>query len=168
MSPASAPSVEWVLLNYRLPREPSTPRIAVWRKLKKLGVAQVGDGVVALPADTRTREQFDGLAEEIVEYEGQAGVWLARCTSASQEASLRAQMSSARAGEYTELLAAISAAESRDLPARRAVLKRLRSRLRLISRRDYFPPPERDRVDVAIQTFANALDDAAIDAEVSS
>ncbi|MEV4644831.1 hypothetical protein [Saccharopolyspora sp. NPDC049357] len=37
---------EWVLLSYRMPREPSTPRIAVWRKLKRLGVAQLADGVV--------------------------------------------------------------------------------------------------------------------------
>lgn len=45
----------WVLLSYRLPREPSTPRITIWRKLKRLGVAQISDGLVALPADARTR-----------------------------------------------------------------------------------------------------------------
>ena len=45
---------QWVLLSYRIPREPSTPPIAVWRKLKRLGVGQIGDGVVALPADART------------------------------------------------------------------------------------------------------------------
>ena len=39
----------WVLLGYRLPREPSTPRITVWRKLKRLGVVQLSDGMVALP-----------------------------------------------------------------------------------------------------------------------
>jgi hypothetical protein len=46
---------QWVLLSYRLPREPSTPRITIWRKLKRLGVAQISDGLVALPADARTR-----------------------------------------------------------------------------------------------------------------
>jgi hypothetical protein len=56
-----------VLLAYRLPREPSTPRIAVWRKLERLGVARLGDGLVGLPADTRNREQVDWLAQEIVE-----------------------------------------------------------------------------------------------------
>jgi membrane AbrB-like protein len=50
---------EWVLLSYRMPREPSTPRIAVWRKLKRLGIAQLSDGLVALPADARTREQLE-------------------------------------------------------------------------------------------------------------
>jgi hypothetical protein len=29
----------WVLLSYRMPREPSTPRITIWRKLKRLGIA---------------------------------------------------------------------------------------------------------------------------------
>jgi hypothetical protein len=56
-------TVEWVLLSYRLPREPSTPRIALWRKLRNLGVAKLGDGLVALPQDPRTREQFE-IGEE--------------------------------------------------------------------------------------------------------
>jgi hypothetical protein len=32
---------DWVLLAYRLPREPSTPRIALWRGLRRLGAAQI-------------------------------------------------------------------------------------------------------------------------------
>jgi len=49
----------WVLLVYRMPREPSTPRIAIWRKLKQLGVAQLADGLVALPRDERTQEHLE-------------------------------------------------------------------------------------------------------------
>jgi hypothetical protein len=45
--------------------EPSTPRIAVWRRLRRLGVVQVGDGLVALPADARTREQLKWVAEDV-------------------------------------------------------------------------------------------------------
>ncbi len=37
-----AGAMEWLLLAYRMPREPSTPRIAVWRKLARLGVAKLG------------------------------------------------------------------------------------------------------------------------------
>ena len=55
----------WVLLAFRLPREPSTPRIAVWRKLKRLGVAQLLDGLVALPLDSRNREQLEWLAADV-------------------------------------------------------------------------------------------------------
>src|SRR6266508_2903808 len=45
-----------------MPREPSTPRIAIWRKRKRLGVAQLGDGLITLPADARTRGQLDWIA----------------------------------------------------------------------------------------------------------
>src|SRR5712671_1575833 len=75
--PANGPG-NWVLLSYRMPREPSTPRITIWRKLKRLGVAQLGDGLIALPADARTREHLDWIAEEIVESGGTAAVWHAQ------------------------------------------------------------------------------------------
>jgi hypothetical protein len=46
-----------VLLAYKLPPEPSTPRIALWRPLRRLGDAQP----IARPADSRTREQLEWL-----------------------------------------------------------------------------------------------------------
>src|SRR6266699_429636 len=94
----------WVLLAYRLPREPSTPRITVWRKLERLGVARLGDGLVALPADARTREQIDWLAEEIVEAGGVATVWLATPGSAAQERAIATTMRAARAAEYRAVI----------------------------------------------------------------
>lgn len=54
----------WLLLAYRLPREPSTPRIAVWRKLDQLGAVRLGDGLVWVPADARTSEQIGWIAED--------------------------------------------------------------------------------------------------------
>src|SRR5882762_12023430 len=94
---------ECVLLSYRIPREPSTPRIAIWRKLKRLGVAQLGDGLVALPADARTREQIDWIAEEITEADGTASVWLAQPASLTQERELATAMATARAEEYRKV-----------------------------------------------------------------
>ncbi|HEY0638981.1 MAG TPA: Chromate resistance protein ChrB, partial [Pseudonocardiaceae bacterium] len=96
-------SAEWVLLCYRVPREPSTPRIAVWRRLKALGVAQLGDGVVALPADARTREQLQWVAEDVEQAGGVAMLWTARPDSADDERRLAGQMSAARAQEYAVL-----------------------------------------------------------------
>src|SRR5205823_1282066 len=95
----------WVLLCYRLPREPSTPRITVWRKLKRLGVAQLADGLVALPADARTREQLEWIADEITEAGGEASIWLAQPASAAQERDLAQRLATARAAEYTAVIA---------------------------------------------------------------
>ena len=150
---------EWVLLSYRLPREPSTPRITLWRKLKKLGVAQLADGVAAFPADARTRELFEWLAEEVVESGGQAGVWLARPSTASQERELAAQIADARAAEYSELESSAAVAVGLSTAARAGALRRLRAQWRQITRRDFFPPPERDRARAAVDALAAAIDE---------
>ena len=76
----------WVLLAYRLPREPSTPRIALWRHLRRLGALQLLDGLVALPLGPETREQLEWLADEVVEAGGEATVWIAEPGQRAQEA----------------------------------------------------------------------------------
>jgi hypothetical protein len=150
-----AGSGEWVLLTYRLPREPSTPRSAVWRKLRKLGVAQISDGLVALPAGPRTREQLEWVAEEVTDAGGTAAIWLARPTTRAQEEQLAATMAAARAAEYQELIAAAAAVASTADPAARAgAARRLRNGLRAIQRRDYFPPADRDQAEAAVEAVA--------------
>jgi hypothetical protein len=154
MAARGAPG-EWVLLSYRLPREPSTPRIAVWRKLKRLGVAQISDGLVALPADARTREQLEWVAEEITDGGGSAAIWLARPATRAQEDQLAQAMAAARAAEYQALTAAAAqAAADGDPAARESAVRRLRNELRGIQRRDYFPPAERDQAQAAVQDLA--------------
>lgn len=148
---ASAPG-QWVLLCYRLPREPSTPRIALWRRLRRLGVAQLGDGLVALPADARTREHLDWVADEVVDAGGTASVWLARPASRRQERDLAQQMATARAAEYTAI--AEQAAGGRDGLAPAALLRRLRAEFGRVTRRDFFPPAERTTARAALDELA--------------
>jgi hypothetical protein len=151
----------WVLLAYRLPREPSNPRVRVWRKLERLGVARLGDGLVALPADARTREQLDWLAEEIHEGGGVATMWLATPASAAQERTIAEAMRAARAAEYQAVIAKARAAAAGDAAERTRVLRRLRGELRRIARRDFFPPAEREVARAAVAALAA---DAAADA----
>ncbi|HEY5882904.1 MAG TPA: Chromate resistance protein ChrB [Nakamurella sp.] len=142
-----------------MPREPSTPRIAVWRRLRQLGVAQLGDGVVALPADARTREQLDWVADMVIEAGGTAGVWLSRPGSLSQERDLAAGMTAARAEEYRELIALTEGLAGEPEPARRRGLRRLRSQWRAIDRRDFFPPPEREQARRILTDLAASITD---------
>src|SRR2546427_4924890 len=89
----------WVLLAFRLPREPSTPRIALWRKLRRLGAAQIQDSLVALPLDNRNREQLEWLADEVVEAGGDATIWVAQTATAAQERVVVQRMADAVAAD---------------------------------------------------------------------
>jgi hypothetical protein len=149
------PGVEWVLLCYRVPREPSTPRIAVWRKLKRLGVAQIGDGVVALPADARTVEQLEWVAEDVEQAGGTAMLWRARAESPEQERVLATQMAAARAAEYDQVREqAVAVLGESHVTGAGVVLRRLRGELRRVERRDFFPPPEREAAHATVRELA--------------
>lgn len=152
--PGFSQAAEWVLLCYRVPREPSTPRIAVWRTLKRLGVAQVGDGVVALPADARTREQLEWVADDVERAGGSAVLWMARPSSVAQERRLAAEMASARAQEYSAVHEQAARALVDEPSQKPGALRRLRAEMRRIERRDYFPPVDRDRARGALHELA--------------
>jgi len=158
MTEPAARAGEWVLLTYRLPREPSTPRSAVWRKLRKLGVVQLSDGLVGLPASARTREQLEWVAEEVIDAGGTAGIWLARPATRGQESQLAQMMTAARSVEYQAVIAAAAdVADDADTATRASALRRLRNELRAIQRRDYFPPADRDQAEAALLAIAEAL-----------
>lgn len=146
----------WVLLAYRMPREPSRPRIAVWRKLERLGVARLGDGLVALPADSRTREHLDWVAEEVTENGGTATIWIAAPGSAAQERDVARAMRAARAEEYRAVSADAEVAAGGSEAERARAVRRLRAELHRIGRRDYFPPEERDSARAAVQALVEA------------
>jgi len=143
--------VRWVFLAYRLPREPSTPRITLWRKLRRVGAAQLLDGLVALPAEPRTKEQFEWLADEIVEAGGDASLWLAEAADRSVEADLIAQIRSRAAGDYQALLDEIEVLGD-DLSPR--TVGRMRRELQRIGHRDFFPPVEREAAHRAVNEAA--------------
>jgi hypothetical protein len=148
----------WVMLAYRLPREPSTPRITVWRRLKRLGVAQLSDGLVALPFDSRTLEALEWIAEEVTQAGGDATIWIGEPASRSQARALATRMASAISEEYARVLdEALLALESEPKAGRRTVA-RLRRELQRIRRRDYFPPAEREQAEAAVEELAAVLD----------
>jgi hypothetical protein len=142
------------MLAYRVPREPSTPRIAVWRKLRSLGVAQVGDGLVALPEDARTREQLEWVAADIDAAGGSAILWRAEMLSTHDAQRLIAQLQQARAEEYNALIVQAEEQTRTGPDADQArTLARLRRELRRIRRRDYFPPAEQELARRAVDAL---------------
>ena len=146
---------KWVLLVYRLPREPSAPRLALWRSLRRFGAVLLGDGLAALPADERTIEHAEWLAAGIEENGGVAAVWLATPRQRQTAERLAAQATAAVEAEYVGVIS--ESAAIRGEPAQAGVAqRRLRRRLREVGARDYFGAPSRDAARTAVEVLTAA------------
>ena len=132
----------WVLLVYKVPREPSARRVYVWRKLKALGALALQDAVWLLPATPWTREQFQWLAAEIGELGGAAWFWEGQLLPPGQDAALIAQFGTQINSVYREILAALARPEA-DLPA-------LARRFQQAVAQDYFTSALREEVRAAL------------------
>ena len=160
----------WVALSYRLPREPSRHRLAVWRRLKRIGAAVLHDAVWLLPADPKTREAFEWLAEEIEEQGGSALVWEATSFDSVQDGRIVGQFRAEADERYaaiTESAEALLRLATHRRPAGRLRLEQARRQLagleralRLESRRDHFRARGRRMAQQALHAAARALSEA--------
>jgi hypothetical protein len=162
--------VSWVVLIYRVPREPSTPRISIWRKLRRLGVAQLGDGAVALPEDARSRELLEWVADQVIEVGGSALLLRAQTLARKDERALAQAMAQARAEEYRALTSRVVETDVAGASSgeRTRILRRHHKELRSIQRRDYFPPVERDAAVAAVHDLAARIGTAEAPARAAS
>jgi hypothetical protein len=97
----------WLLFVYKVPSEPSARRVYVWRKLKNLGAILLHDAVWVLPATSRNREQFQWLAAEIKEMEGEALLWEAQQFYPAEDERLVQQFTAQVEDAYQAILAAL-------------------------------------------------------------
>ena len=105
-------ATSWVLLVYKIPREPTSSRATIWRKLKRLGALLLHDAVWVLPATPWTREQFQWLAVEIGELEGEAYLWESHLLLNGQSDALEQQFRARVDAAYQEILSKRSAEAS--------------------------------------------------------
>ena len=120
----------WVLLVYKIPREPTASRAQVWRKLKRLGALLLHDAVWVLPATPWTREQFQWLAVEIGELGGEAHLWESHLLLNGQAEALVQQFQTRVDAAYQKILEDLSQ-EDADLVALSRTYQQVRAQ-------DYF------------------------------
>jgi hypothetical protein len=125
--------LSWVVLVYKIPREPAAGRVYVWRKLKRLGALLVHDAVWLLPDTPWTREQFQWLAVEIRELGGEALVWESHMVLPGQDEALVRQFAVEVDAAYQAILTALQQTNA-DLPA-------LARQYQQVQTRDYFQSP---------------------------
>jgi len=149
-----------VLLVYRIPREPSRHRVAVWRKLKALGALYLQDGVAALPEDAVTREQLEWLQLRVREAGGEATLWEGRPGTVAEEADLVGAFRTSREEAYRAIVAEAERLRRKAQMGSGALfeqLDKLERRFRAERRRDYFRSPLRKEAEAAIRAARQAI-----------
>ena len=156
----------WLVFSYSLPsKAQSSPRVALWRRLRRLGAITLTGGIHVLPAREEDLEAFQWLAEEVQQAKGEAVVMRVEQFEGLTDADLIERFRRARDEDYAALEAQASALEER----RRARLKpeersRLRERLERLRRQhadiariDFFDAPEGSLVAAHLARIAQAL-----------
>jgi hypothetical protein len=157
-STSGAP-LDWLLLIYTLPSQPTRKRAYVWRELKKAGAVYLRDGVALLPRLPHLEEQIGAVAQRIEEYDGTVDILPSPQFSPARSTALVARFREERLEEYRELyhacvrflrdvLEQVDADEFGfpDVDNLDGELTRLRRWREHIAARDYFGAPESTRV----------------------
>ena len=93
----------WLLFLYKVPHEPSTRRVHVWRKLKRLGAVMLHDSAWVLPQLPSNLEQLRRLSKEIVELGGDSLLWEAHLACDDQEETLLVQLAASHSQAPAEV-----------------------------------------------------------------
>lgn len=98
------PQTSWNLLIYRVPSQPSTQRVHVWRKLKGWGGLYLQQSVCVLPSREDLQQHLEKLRAEIVAGGGEADLLTVQIDDAEQNARLVQRFQQQAEEEYQEFL----------------------------------------------------------------
>ena len=132
----------WLLLLFSLPTNRNTERVAVWRRLKKIGAVQIKTSTYLLPDEPAQYEQFQWLAQQIRDYGGDSTLVRAHEIEGLTREKVIAMFNDARAKDYGILRKSLQTfiARRKKLDADEAVgeLERLTRQFREVREVDFF------------------------------
>src|SRR5207248_8728245 len=106
-------ATSWLLLLYSLPTSHNTERVAVWRRLKKMGAVQIKTSTYLLPDEPAQYEQFQWLAQQIRDYGGDSTLVRAQEIEGLTKEKVISLFDTARDKEYVDLKKALQSFISR-------------------------------------------------------
>lgn len=143
--------MQWIALSFSLPSgSSSSKRVAVWRRLQKIGAVSPTGSLYLLPAGEESREAFDWLAQEITEAGGQALVLPIDQLDGDAESRLAEAFRAARDEDYRKLASEAGDAERAGRAGLEDRLEKLRRRFAEVARIDFFQAPERVEAEAAL------------------
>lgn len=96
--------ITWLLLTYKVPAEPTTRRIGLWRRLKALGAVYLQNGVCLLPKTDEHARWLKMLENDIAEMNGECVLLETVALDRRQEEKVIARFKTDRDDQYREFL----------------------------------------------------------------
>jgi len=139
-------ATSWLLLLFSLPTNRNTERVAVWRRLKKMGAVQIKTSTYLLPDEPAQYDQFQWLAKQIRDYGGDSTLVRAQEIEGLTREKVVSLFNAARDKEYVDLKKALQNFISRrrgksDADFAVAELERFTKQFRELRQIDFFDSP---------------------------
>ncbi|MDD4663350.1 MAG: hypothetical protein PHD83_01635 [Caldisericia bacterium] len=96
--------MDWILIVYKIPSEPSRYRVSLWRKLKELGAVYLQQAVCLLPATDLIQPIIQQLQADITEMNGISYIFQTKLPDSTSEKDIVSKFNEERDTEYQELI----------------------------------------------------------------
>jgi hypothetical protein len=159
--------VDWLLLIHQIPAKPTYFRAKIWRRLQQIGAVPVKQAAYAMPRQDQAYEDLTWIAKEIIEGGGEAilleasfceGLDDAQVIHLFQEARKRDyEKIASEAGELLILCRENNSGSNSTVLECKAGLAKLRKTLAGVKAIDFFPVPEREKVEAALADMETIL-----------
>ena len=163
----------WQLLVYRLPSQPSSARVAIWRELRRLGALPLQQSCVAVPDVGDLDSRLEDISTRIRGLGGDHFRFVLSDLPEADERRLRLAWNELRSQEYAEIAEEcrtrfakevefeifrdnLTAAEAEELEAD---LDKIRAWFERIRARDWFAADGRTEAEAGIAASVQLLDD---------
>lgn len=163
--------MSWLLLTYKVPPDPATKRVALWRKLKGLGAIYVQNGICMLPNTDEHLRRFKMLENDIVEMGGEAIILETAAADLGQQEKVIARFKADRDEHYHEFLercgdfekeiakeTAVAKFSYAELEENDADLKKLQDWLEKIAKLDFYGAPLAGEAQERLRACETLLD----------
>jgi hypothetical protein len=158
--------MNWLAFSYSFPtHSSSTPRVTLWRRLRRLGAISPAGSVYILPTNEESREAFQWLAQEIQHAGGESLMMEVERFGGMEDRELIAFFNLARQEEYDEIGRQLKELEQQIAAETEAdhviplqsTLDKLQKHYTDISRIDYFSCPQGAMIAAWLNRIAQRL-----------
>lgn len=166
----------WMVFSYKVPSEPSTLRVRIWRNLKELGVVYIQQSVCVAPDTQEVRKKLQQIQKLIQRSWGEVHLLEVKEFSERTKEEIIEMFNQQRSAEYDEFLGGcqnfineIQQETSkgnftfREVEENEADLVKLKRWFRKIVRRDFFSSPKliqaKQRLDECEKILSQFIDE---------